>query len=154
MFSQRWRILFLKKYFSFIIFKNFLAMWHVGSSFPKQGLNPHPPALEVWRLNHWTAREVPSDGGFLNPFFPFASSVDCDSDPVAQSISPPPLPPSPPLLTTPGATGMNWGGGSGEGYCTGSLRTPHAYFPTPPLEGEPNQVPGSIFGIFPSYSHR
>ena len=93
-------------WFSKII--KFLATWHVGSLFPKQGLNPHPPALEVWRLNHWTAREVPNDGGFLNPFFPFASSGDCDSDPVAQSISPPPLPTSPPLPFSPLQGPQGW----------------------------------------------
>ena len=35
------------------------AMQHVGSYFPHQELNRQPPALEVWRLNHWTSREVP-----------------------------------------------------------------------------------------------
>ena len=30
---------------------------HVGSQFPNQGSNP---ALGVWSLNHWMAREVPT----------------------------------------------------------------------------------------------
>ena len=39
----------------------FLAAWCAGSLFPNQGWNPcPPPALEVWTLNHWTSREVPS----------------------------------------------------------------------------------------------
>ena len=51
-----------------------LQMWHVNSffffdmrtldfacgiSFPGQGSNLGTPALEVWSLSHWTAREVP-----------------------------------------------------------------------------------------------
>ena len=32
------------------------------SSFPNQGSNPWPLQLEAWRLNHWTAREVPRAG--------------------------------------------------------------------------------------------
>ena len=31
-------------------------MW---DQFPDQGLNPDPPALGMWSLNHWTAGEVP-----------------------------------------------------------------------------------------------
>ena len=30
-----------------------------GILVPDQGLNPHPFAVEAWRLNHWTASEVP-----------------------------------------------------------------------------------------------
>ena len=30
-----------------------------GISFPQPGMKPVPPAMEVWSLNHWTAREVP-----------------------------------------------------------------------------------------------
>ena len=30
-----------------------------GFLFPDQRLNPCPPAVEVWSLNHWTARELP-----------------------------------------------------------------------------------------------
>ena len=32
-------------------------MRHVGS--PRPGIEPGPPALEAWRPNHWTTREVP-----------------------------------------------------------------------------------------------
>ena len=41
-------------------------MRHVGSELPDQGLNLHP--LQ-WRqnLNHWTAREVPTQM-ILNPY--------------------------------------------------------------------------------------
>ena len=35
------------------------TMQHVGSWFPDQGLNWGPPAVDVWSLNHWIAREVP-----------------------------------------------------------------------------------------------
>ena len=35
-----------------------LATWHVGSWFLDQGIEPMPPAVEVWSLNHWTMREV------------------------------------------------------------------------------------------------
>ena len=37
-----------------------------GVQVPGQGLNePGPPALGVWSINHWTAREVPRISGFL-----------------------------------------------------------------------------------------
>ena len=28
---------------------------------PRPGIEPMPPALEVWILNHWITREVPLD---------------------------------------------------------------------------------------------
>ena len=34
-----------------------------GILVPRPGIEPKPPALEVWSLNHWTAREV--QGGIL-----------------------------------------------------------------------------------------
>ena len=33
-------------------------MWHGGSYFPDQGLNPYPLTLVAQNLNHWTTREV------------------------------------------------------------------------------------------------
>ena len=30
-----------------------------GLLVPQTGIKPVPPAVEVWSLNHWTAREVP-----------------------------------------------------------------------------------------------
>ena len=36
-----------------------------GILVPRPGIEPAPPALEAWSLNHWTAREVPG-----NPFTP------------------------------------------------------------------------------------
>ena len=30
---------------------------------PQPGIEPAPPEVEAWSLNHWTAREVPT--GFL-----------------------------------------------------------------------------------------
>ena len=41
------------------------GMWR---SFPDQGSKPRPSALGVWRLSHWTTRDVPS--------FPSLSEVD------------------------------------------------------------------------------
>ena len=32
-----------------------------GILVPLPGIELTPPAVEVWSLNHWTAREVPSD---------------------------------------------------------------------------------------------
>ena len=31
-----------------------------GILVPRPGIEPTPPALEVWSLNHWTTREVPN----------------------------------------------------------------------------------------------
>ena len=33
--------------------------WHVGSSFPEQGLEPGPTAVKVPSPNYWTTREFP-----------------------------------------------------------------------------------------------
>ena len=30
-----------------------------GILVPQPGIEPVPPAMEAWRLNHWTTREVP-----------------------------------------------------------------------------------------------
>ena len=32
----------------------------MGSSLTRNGTHPPPPPLEVWLLNHWISREVPS----------------------------------------------------------------------------------------------
>ena len=34
------------------------AMWHVGSYFPDQGIEPPPPGLEARCLNHWATWDV------------------------------------------------------------------------------------------------
>ena len=34
---------------------------------PLPGIEPAPPALEAWSLNHWTARELPFQ--FIGSFF-------------------------------------------------------------------------------------
>ena len=44
----------LEKY----LFMFFFFFW-LCRAFPDQGSNLCPPAVEVWSLNHWTAREVP-----------------------------------------------------------------------------------------------
>ena len=33
-----------------------------GILVPRPGIEPGPPAVEAWSLNHWTAREVPYTG--------------------------------------------------------------------------------------------
>ena len=47
----------------------FLIFWlrHApcGILVPQPGIEPVPRALEVQRLNHWTAREVPGSSSFL-----------------------------------------------------------------------------------------
>ena len=35
-----------------------------GSSVPQPRIEPVPPALEAWSLNHWTARETPKAGSW------------------------------------------------------------------------------------------
>ena len=30
-----------------------------GILVPRPGIEPMPPAMEAWRLSHWTAREIP-----------------------------------------------------------------------------------------------
>ena len=45
-------------HFKFYLFGH--SVLHVGSQFPDQGPNLHPPAVEVQSLNHWTTREVQS----------------------------------------------------------------------------------------------
>ena len=36
---------------------------------PRPGIEPVPSAMEAWSLNHWTAREVPTQGFLKNYFF-------------------------------------------------------------------------------------
>ena len=47
----------------------FMATPHDTWNFPDQGLEPGPPALEGWSLNHWTTREVPGFSCFLTDTF-------------------------------------------------------------------------------------
>ena len=47
---------------SFFFFLSFLLWPHptaCGILVPQPGIEPAHPELEVWSLNHWTAREVP-----------------------------------------------------------------------------------------------
>ena len=39
---------------------------------PQPGIKPVLPPVEVWRLNHWTAREVPKD--LIIIFFPLCNT--------------------------------------------------------------------------------
>ena len=49
----------MEKIFGFFLF---FRPQHVGCGIlvPHPGIEPVPPALEAWSLNHWTAREVPA----------------------------------------------------------------------------------------------
>ena len=58
-----WIHFFLRKYLfvcvgSSLWHVGLIALWHVESLFPNQGLNPHP-CIARWILNYWTTREVP-----------------------------------------------------------------------------------------------
>ena len=57
--AQHWQILFFFSLFCFVF--SFLALpcnvWFPSS---RQGIEPEPPALEVWSLYHWTAGKVPA----------------------------------------------------------------------------------------------
>ena len=48
----------LMSFFKLIFFWPHHMTW--GILVPGLGIKPIPPALEVWSLNHWTAREVPN----------------------------------------------------------------------------------------------
>ena len=43
----------LKKY-SFFFLATLYSMWDLSS---QPGIEPVPPALEAWNLNHWTTRK-------------------------------------------------------------------------------------------------
>ena len=53
----------------FILFLNFIILFYFiyfwprraacGILVPQLGIKPVPPRVEVWSLNHWTAKEVP-----------------------------------------------------------------------------------------------
>ena len=45
----------------FSVFGGEPSLFHIahGILVPRPGTKPASPALEVWRLNHWTAMEVP-----------------------------------------------------------------------------------------------
>ena len=48
---------------SYPMYSSFFSFWqHCGACEtlgPRPGIEPMPPALEAWSLNHWTTREVP-----------------------------------------------------------------------------------------------
>ena len=45
--------------FSFVFLAAPRGMWDLSSPTKGPGIEPMSPAVEVWSLNHWTAREVP-----------------------------------------------------------------------------------------------
>ena len=42
-----------------VVYRVYLFLWPHMGLVPQPGIKPMPPALEAWRLNHWTSREVP-----------------------------------------------------------------------------------------------
>ena len=44
---------------SFFVFTFWLHRAAGGILVPQPGIQPAPPAVEAWSLNHWAAREVP-----------------------------------------------------------------------------------------------
>ena len=43
-----------------VVYHIYLFLWpHSMGLVPQPGIKPMPPALEAWRLNHWTSGEVP-----------------------------------------------------------------------------------------------
>ena len=55
-----------KKNFFFFFWPRCVAC---GILVPRPGIEPVPPPLGVWSLNHWTTREVPKLCAFLTNFF-------------------------------------------------------------------------------------
>ena len=49
---------FLISFHSFILFF-WPGLKACGILVPRLGIDPLPPAMETWSLNHWTAREIP-----------------------------------------------------------------------------------------------
>ena len=56
-----------------------LALGHVGSSVHLPGIEPTSSELEMWSLNHWTAREVLWTSILDDTFFFIACSQFCAS---------------------------------------------------------------------------
>ena len=48
------------------IFFFYLTVQHSGTSFLQLGIEPMPPTLRTWSLNHWTSREVPQGSIFFD----------------------------------------------------------------------------------------
>ena len=46
---------------------------------PRAGIEPTPPAVEAWSLNHWTAREVPHPAHFCLRVFALGISSARDT---------------------------------------------------------------------------
>ena len=60
----------LRSQFSILFFCLFVCFWLRWVArrilIPQLGIEPTPPAMETWSLNHWTAREVPSISVFID----------------------------------------------------------------------------------------
>ena len=67
----------LKRCFTFILFFFFFLSCHTACRIPvpQPGIEPIPPAVETWGLNHWTARAVLSFAHFYWVVFFFLSSA-------------------------------------------------------------------------------
>ena len=66
---------------SSFFFKNYVfycawpSLWHVGSSYLVQGLDPRPPALGVQGLSLWTTRRSPLDSSSEFMYVSYLSSA-------------------------------------------------------------------------------
>ena len=47
------------KYYLVFLFNFWLHCMACRILVPRPGIEPTPPAVEAWSLNHWTTREVP-----------------------------------------------------------------------------------------------
>ena len=70
-------VFLLYKLFSFSFF--WLCHAACGILVPLPGIEPAPPAVEAWSLNHWTAREVPLGKLFKIHFLPFFENYNAIS---------------------------------------------------------------------------
>ena len=59
-----------KNLFIYLFWVRWVLLVAHGILVPQPGIEPMPPALEVWSLNHWTTREV-SRSFFFKQEIPF-----------------------------------------------------------------------------------
>lgn len=58
MFQTKENFFILKKKKKLFIYFDY-TMQHAGSLVLQPGMEPEPPAVKVWSLNHWPTRKVP-----------------------------------------------------------------------------------------------
>ena len=73
-------------YFIYYFILFYVLIWPYHAAFgilaPRPGMEPEPPAVEVWSLNHWTTREIPA-------FYPFLLSAVTRGGIALFKINPP-----------------------------------------------------------------